>query len=215
MGRPARIDRAKVVAAAIRVLDAEGLGGLSLERLADELDVKAPTLYYHYADKSAILDAVAKSVLGNLGIEPDPADWRQLLVDFCVAFYRRVVEHPNVVVLLIEHLPASGVLRAFDDNAAILESAGIPPHARAAILEGTQHFLWGMALYQAVGQVNPAFAGVVDRQRYPHWAGALAAKPVDSERFLEIGVRALIDGLMEHLDDLDSVAEIEHRSDVV
>jgi AcrR family transcriptional regulator len=206
MGRPARIDRDKVIAAAIKVLDAEGLGGLSLERLADELDVKAPTLYYHYDDKSAILDDVAKSLLGNLGIQPDPSDWRQLLVDFCLAFYRRVSEHPNVVVLLIEHLPASAVLRAFDDNAAILADAGIPEQARAAILEGTQHFLWGMALYRAVGEVNPAFAGIVDATRYPHWANALAARPISPEQFLEFGVRALIDGLIEHMDDLDAVA---------
>lgn len=196
MARPPRIDRDLVVHAAIRVLDAEGPGGLSLERLADELDIKAPTLYYYYADKSAILDAVALSLLGDLGIVEPADDWRDRLVQFCLAFHRRLSEHPNVVVVLIEHMPADAVLAAFEANARKLDRAGVPDELRAVILEGTQHFLWGMTVYRSVGAVNPAFAGDVDPQRHPNWAKALAAKPFDDEHFLEVGVRALLDGLV-------------------
>ena len=43
---------------ALEVIDADGLDAMSLERLADELGVKAPSLYHHFHDKAEILAAV-------------------------------------------------------------------------------------------------------------------------------------------------------------
>lgn len=212
MGRPARIDPDGVVAAAIAVLDTEGPGALSLDRLAEELGVSAPSLYYHYKDKSAILDAVAYTMLADLGVSNDHADWRDLLVEFCDAFYRRVAAHPNVVALLLEHLPERSVLTAFDQNARTLTRAGVPVAAQAAILEGVQHFLWGIAMYTAVGVVNPAFSGEVDPGYYPAWAKALTAKPFADPEFVALGVRALIDGLVSHIEQLEELHTMPEAS---
>jgi AcrR family transcriptional regulator len=61
MSRPRQplISRAGAVAAAIEIIDTEGLNALSLPRLARHLNVRAPSLYHHFDDKSEILGAVA------------------------------------------------------------------------------------------------------------------------------------------------------------
>jgi TetR/AcrR family tetracycline transcriptional repressor len=56
------LTRDAVVDAAVELLGEVGLEGLSLRRLARELGVSAPTLYWHVADKRTLLDHVAQQV---------------------------------------------------------------------------------------------------------------------------------------------------------
>ena len=48
-----------MVRATLRLLDEVGLDGLTLRRLAAELDAKAPALYWHFANKQQPLDHMA------------------------------------------------------------------------------------------------------------------------------------------------------------
>ena len=52
MARPSKplISRDACARAALEIIDAEGLDALSLERLATEIGVRAPSLYHHFAD---------------------------------------------------------------------------------------------------------------------------------------------------------------------
>jgi len=59
LNRVPRLDRDQVVRAALLLLDEAGLDGLTLRRLAAELDVKAPALYWHFASKQDLLDHMA------------------------------------------------------------------------------------------------------------------------------------------------------------
>lgn len=58
-GRATRLDRHHVVRTALRLVEEVGLDGLTMRRLATELDVKAPALYWHFANKQELLDHVA------------------------------------------------------------------------------------------------------------------------------------------------------------
>src|SRR5436305_14192158 len=58
-GRPrARLTREQVAAAALELLDRDGLEALSMRRLADQLGVGTMTLYGYFRSKDALLDAV-------------------------------------------------------------------------------------------------------------------------------------------------------------
>ena len=59
LNRIPRLDRDQAVRAALRLLDEAGLDGLTLRRLAAELDVQAPALYWHFANKQDLLDHMA------------------------------------------------------------------------------------------------------------------------------------------------------------
>src|ERR1700745_1360038 len=56
------LDRAQVVTAAIELLDEVGLDGLTLRRLAQELGVQAPALYWHFKNKQELLDQMMVTI---------------------------------------------------------------------------------------------------------------------------------------------------------
>jgi TetR/AcrR family tetracycline transcriptional repressor len=80
MLRAMKINREMVVRAGLRLLDQVGLEQLTLRRLAVELKVQAPTLYWHFPSKEALLDEMATAVLADgahaLLVARDSADWQ-------------------------------------------------------------------------------------------------------------------------------------------
>ncbi|MBL3688226.1 TetR/AcrR family transcriptional regulator [Leucobacter zeae] len=56
---------ADVVAAALRVLDAQGLENCSMRRVAAELEVQPSALYHHVADKQSLLALMADEIVRN------------------------------------------------------------------------------------------------------------------------------------------------------
>ena len=81
------LDRQLIVRQAFAVLNEAGVDGLTLRRLAAQLDVRAPALYWHFKSKQDLLDEMATEVLRQAakkstafdGIE----DWR----DWASAYY--------------------------------------------------------------------------------------------------------------------------------
>jgi TetR/AcrR family tetracycline transcriptional repressor len=59
------LTRTQIIEEALRLVDAQGLEGLSLRTLAARLDVQAPTLYWHVPNKAALLDAVSDAIMGE------------------------------------------------------------------------------------------------------------------------------------------------------
>lgn len=65
-----RLDRAQVAGTGLRLLNETGLEGLTLRRIADELNVRAPALYWHFANKQALLDEMATVLTRELAEAP-------------------------------------------------------------------------------------------------------------------------------------------------
>src|SRR5882724_1682829 len=68
-----------IVEAAIKVLDAEGLHGFSMRRVADELNTGAASLYWHVGSKDGLFDLIFEEVIGEQveGIpDADPQHWQ-------------------------------------------------------------------------------------------------------------------------------------------
>jgi len=62
IARP-KLDRAVIVRAALELLNEVGLDGLSTRRLAERLQVRSPTLYWHVKNKQELLDLMANTIL--------------------------------------------------------------------------------------------------------------------------------------------------------
>ncbi|MGI5529957.1 TetR/AcrR family transcriptional regulator C-terminal domain-containing protein [Streptomyces syringium] len=75
-----RIDRALVADTALRLLNEVGLEGLTLRRIAKELNVQAPALYWHFKNKQELLDEMAtemfRRMLPKLAL-PEGAPWQE------------------------------------------------------------------------------------------------------------------------------------------
>ncbi|MFI2031358.1 TetR/AcrR family transcriptional regulator C-terminal domain-containing protein [Streptomyces buecherae] len=78
-----RLDRAQVVDTALRLLNEVGLDGLTLRRIAKELNVQAPALYWHFKNKQELLDEMATAIYRRMHEEhPIVADtWQEQLAE--------------------------------------------------------------------------------------------------------------------------------------
>lgn len=79
----AALTRERIVTAATAIADKEGLGALSMRRVAVELDVATMSLYRHVRDKDDLLTAMVDAVFGEWQA-PSPrsgAAWQELLAE--------------------------------------------------------------------------------------------------------------------------------------
>lgn len=74
--RDRRLSRARIVDAALPLLDAEGHRGLSMRRIATDLGVTAGSLYWYVRTKDDVLELALDRVLGEVPADPDEPDWR-------------------------------------------------------------------------------------------------------------------------------------------
>src|SRR5271165_5754892 len=70
-----KITREVVLAAALDIIDHDGVDGLSMRRLARALDRDPMILYRHAPNKAALIDGVAETVLAQLKVDPADPDW--------------------------------------------------------------------------------------------------------------------------------------------
>ena len=72
-GRPARLSRDGVLAAALEVADAEGLEAVTMQRVASAIGAQPMSLYRHVANKDDLLDGLVDLVYAEIGV-PSPAE---------------------------------------------------------------------------------------------------------------------------------------------
>lgn len=60
------VTRESIVDTGLRLLDDNGLDGVTLRRIARELGVQAPTLYWHVGSKRQLLDLMAERLIGEV-----------------------------------------------------------------------------------------------------------------------------------------------------
>ncbi|WP_031066912.1 TetR/AcrR family transcriptional regulator [Streptomyces sp. NRRL WC-3742] len=206
MARPRTplLNRERIVTAALRLIDEEGLAALSTRRLATELSVTGPSLYNHFATKDELLDAVVDSVIGEVDLSmfgepaPQPEDWAQALRDWARSYRAALAAHPNIVPVLAQGPGRRpNALRLADAVFGHLVGAGWPRGQATRIGALMRYFVTGSALASFAAGF-PADAEVYDAADYPHLGEAhrLAGHrgAVDEGAF-ETGLEALLDGL--------------------
>ncbi|WP_327095894.1 TetR/AcrR family transcriptional regulator C-terminal domain-containing protein [Nocardia vinacea] len=106
--KAAGLRRDQIVAAAIEVLDADGLGALSMRKLGAKLDAGATSLYWHVANKDELLELVLDEIWGLVRIpDPDQASWREVVTTYAYNFRLTMLDH-TWVTTLIGSLPSVG-----------------------------------------------------------------------------------------------------------
>lgn len=100
--RRGAIDRDQVVAAALDLVDRDGLDALSIRRLADRLDMEPMSIYKRVADKEDLLAGIAEQVWTEVAVAAPPIDeWAGWLRSLGSAVRSAIREHPNVVPVLV------------------------------------------------------------------------------------------------------------------
>ena len=116
------------MAAAIRLLDREGLAALSMRRLADELGAGAASLYWHVGSKDGLLDLVLDEIIGEGRVpDPDPPRWREQLKDVLGPTPRQPAAPTPRAHHDRPHPDANEPLGYSDGMLAILRAGGLSP----------------------------------------------------------------------------------------
>jgi AcrR family transcriptional regulator len=125
------INRSTILRAALAIIDRDGIDGLSMRRLSEQVGRDPTVLYRHVPNKAALLDGVAEIVLGQLRVDTADSDWAGQLRAVAHEFRRLAVTHPNAVPLLATRPLATplgqrppGMLRPLEDVVALLTSSG-------------------------------------------------------------------------------------------
>lgn len=122
------IDVPDAVLVALRLLNAEGLDRLTVRRLAAELGVKAPALYWHFSNKRALLDHMTDVIVTPVLAElPDPGEpWLTWLRDAATALHAVLLAHRDGGRVAIgAHPPVARALGEFTERTVgVLHRAG-------------------------------------------------------------------------------------------
>src|SRR5215211_1460882 len=92
-GRPPRLTRPRVLAAARRLGARHGIESLSMRRLAEALGVMPNALYTYFPDKASILDAVLDDLVGDVERPRRHGSWRNGVVALMSSYRRQLLTH--------------------------------------------------------------------------------------------------------------------------
>jgi TetR/AcrR family transcriptional regulator, tetracycline repressor protein len=101
--RAPHLEREKVVAAALQLLNEVGFEGLTLRRLAAKLDVKAAALYWHFDNKQDLINEVAGAIIDEkiaAGTLPEHASWREVLTHMAHATRAALMQYRDGALII-------------------------------------------------------------------------------------------------------------------
>ncbi len=209
------LTRAQIVAAAIALVDRDGLDALSMRRLANELGVGPMTLYYHVPDRAALENLIFEAVMGEVDFTgDDPAlDAQERAVRLGYALRAALLAHPNTVpITLSRSARTPGQLQPVDAMLGILYDIGLHPTDAIAAVDIIGQHVFGttLAYVNHLAQQNPppdvpetgSDTGITPDE-FPHLTRAIhESEYLGWDEMFDRGLRALVRGLIT--DKLDN-----------
>ncbi|MFI1964547.1 TetR/AcrR family transcriptional regulator [Streptomyces pathocidini] len=174
-----RLDRDRIVAATVRLLDSEGLARFSMRRLAAELGVTAMSVYWYVDTKDDLLELALDAVTGEVELEEDPgADWRDQLRELAVSYRGLLVVHPWVSPLMGEYLNVGPHALAVTGVAQrVLRRSGLAPEQLPGALALIYQFTYGFATIEGRFARRCADAGISQDDFYRQVIGTIEDRP--------------------------------------
>jgi AcrR family transcriptional regulator len=188
MGRPAKFTHSQLQAAALALVDREGLAGLSMRALAGELGTGAMTLYNYVSQREDIDLLVVEAVIGEARWPLSGyAQWQDEVRAIATALWQAVRAHPHAIPLILTRRSRSPAV--FEVTEALL---------RALARSGRS----GPALLVAFRAVSGLITGLAQSEL----AGPLALQAEESAELTIARFRALPPERFAHLIDIANAA---------
>jgi AcrR family transcriptional regulator len=183
--------------AALELIDTEGLAALSMRNLAGRLGVRAASLYSHFANKDAVLDAVANLLTRQVDTSGFAESWQHGLMVWGRSYRAALQAHPNAAPIVAAGTgERADFLSMADGVHGGLVGHGWPPRYATMIAASVKYLVIGAA-------TTPFGSGFADDtrvylERYPNLVQAHLirehAEEIDADSF-ELALSALVAGL--------------------
>lgn len=206
--RPAlSVDR--IVQAAMRVAAAEGLGALSMGRVASELDASPMALYRHVSGKEELLTLMADAAVGAPPAAVAGAGWRAETAAWARAYFEVMGRSPWLLGIPISGPPATpNQLGWMERGLAALGETRLPAAEKLSVVLLVTGYVRSSAqlaadLSSAGAEIMPAWGRLVGRLADPADFPALheilaspaARRDDDFEDELAFGLERILDGV--------------------
>ncbi len=204
-GNRAGLTAGQVVAAARALIEQAGVESLTRRGLAEQLGVAPNSIYSHFADKSALVDAVLDDLLADIATPLDPAGpWQDGLIDLMTASRETLLEHaPLLPYLFAGPMRGPQLTRLTESCLALFERGGIRGPAAVLGLRAILTYTVGSVALDAPRRLDDpaareaagvaAFAARTGHPRVASLAEPLARRPADTD--FATSLRWLLDGL--------------------
>jgi len=116
-----------VVLAAVDVIDTDGVGALTMRRLATTLGCSPMALYRHVATKQDLIRAIGEHYLADIDLpDTDGMPWDEAIIAVVSVLHHAVLEQAALVeIVAIQHVDAVAIFRAEEAILRALRSAGL------------------------------------------------------------------------------------------
>jgi AcrR family transcriptional regulator len=124
----APLTRDAIVDAALRALDAEGVDGLSMRRVGEELGTGAASIYWHVHNKEELLQLVFEKITGQPDLPvPDPAHWQDQLRTLAARMRTMLNSHRDLARISLGRIPSGPTIALITEWLfTLLAPVGIP-----------------------------------------------------------------------------------------
>ncbi|WP_394835580.1 TetR/AcrR family transcriptional regulator C-terminal domain-containing protein [Pendulispora rubella] len=201
-----RLTKARILSEALALLDEVGSEALTMRRLADQLDVQAGALYWHYPNKQSLVTAMAEEMLADTALHGagEPEKWRARVVEALMALRRALLAHRDGGrVFAGTFVPEPNTLALGEVLLGALRDAGLGKKEAAWSCSSLVDFVIGFVVEEQAAQgIEPdLLTSQLDREKYPNVAAVKG--PFTSQDFdarMKFGVNLLLDGIERGLE---------------
>ena len=144
------IDRDAAIAAALAIIDRDGVEAFSIRNLGNELGFNGASLYHHFKDKEEILEGVRVLILREARVilrGSARATWQDYARTSCTRYRTALLAHPNVAPLMSPGLirPSASVI-ARERLVEKMVEAGVPMRLAYPIMDSVEMLAFGSAV---------------------------------------------------------------------
>lgn len=203
----------RIADAALGIIDAAGIDGLTVRALAQALGVGTMTLYWYVQNKDEILDLVADRLLATVTRPTPSEDWREAVRQSAATTRAALLLHARAVPILAWRgsFGPNG-LQLTEASIAALRTAGFSAEDAADAYFTVSNFVTGFCVFETMGadvlgldrqsyaQRARQYIAQLPPQRFPNLVAAAPRMFGDSgdDRFA-FGLDCLIEGLARRL----------------
>jgi AcrR family transcriptional regulator len=207
--RPAKpaLTRQGIIVAALKILRTEGLGKVTMRRIAAALDTGPASLYVYIKDTedlhAQILDALLASVAPP---EPLPGTWQARLKHLLKRYMNVLFAHPEIARMAMSTMPSGpNYLSLGESILALLDEGGVPDREAAWAVDlllllvtahAAEHSGWNTSarIADQFSALTAAFAAA-DNRIYPHIARLGAELMSGGPERIDWGLDVLLAGI--------------------
>lgn len=194
------VTRQAVVAEALQIVDAEGLGALTMRRLASKLGVGVATVYAAVTSKESLFQALADAVIIEVSPVSETASPTEALVEYFLAMHEMLNRHPSVAQLsAMRPVLSEAALRMQERILELLGAGGLDAKAAAGAYSTLGSYVLGFTLtgVSRLDDNRHATVASLPAEQFPHLHAAapfFATQATDEGQFEE-GLRTILTGL--------------------